>query len=192
MTAMESIALFCATAEGLPVAVGGLCLPEAGPELASRLRDAFLQVRLRDAGLYEVDRALAGALAAAGDERLLIAGCSADSGAPLAKGQRTGGILGCPRRAARSSDGEIETLPGGFSLCTHPGGPGLAALAGREETARVFRAVRGLASPSEEAVFALLSAEGIETALLVWDGTGPGTTGAVAAVSPGHLAFLRL
>jgi hypothetical protein len=96
---------------------------------------------------------------------------------------RTGGVLGSPRRAARSAENLLEDLGAGLWLYAAPGGPGLVCAGGREETlelmaeleAGLFTAAHSLAGM--RALYAYLLERGPDSFLGLSDGSGPGAEG---------------
>jgi len=182
--ALESVAVKLVTREGLLLAIGGICLPGTSTYWGER----FLQLtslRITVGDIYTIDNTLARAIQNIADESLLIAGCSLDAGVELAQGERTGGVLGCPRQVICSAFDACEILPEGFSMYTAAGGPGLAALADLTTTERVAMALRSLGTAaSGKAILDCIHKAGIDTFLLVWDGSGSDAYGCLAAASP--------
>lgn len=180
----ESVAVKVITGEGFPMAVGGICLPGTGTYWAERFR-RLASLCISDMDIYSIDYALARAIQGIAGESLLIAGCSLNAGIELTHGESTGGVLGCPREAICSAPGACESLPKGFSMYTAAGGPGLAALADQATTERAAMAVRTLEGAwTGRKIMDCMCNAGIDTYLLVFDGTGLGAHGCVAAASP--------
>lgn len=190
--AFESIVVKVITEEGFPMAVGGICLPGTGTYWEERFRQ-LASLCISNMDIFNIDYALARAIQNIADESLLIAGCSLKAGIELAYGESTGGVLGCPREAICSAPGACEPLPKGFSMYTTAGGPGLAALADQAETERAAVAVRALEGAiTGEKIMDCMRNAGIDTYLLVFDGTGLGTHGCVVAASPGKSTVVFL
>jgi hypothetical protein len=191
---LESVAIKLMTEEGFPMAVGGICLPGTANYWEERLRE-LASLRVSGGDIYKVDDTLARAIRNIADETLLIAGCSLDARVGLTLGESTGGVLGCPRDTISSAPDSCEMLPEGFSMYTVAGGPGLAALADTATTERAAMAVQALGSvASGEAILDCIRIAGIDTFLLVSDGSGPEAHGCLAVASPGKsttIIFLR-
>jgi hypothetical protein len=185
--AMESVAIKLVTAQGFPMAVGGICVQGTGAYWAERfLQLASLHIPAGD--IHAIDYALARAIQHIANESLLIAGCSLDVGSKfgLRSGESTGGVLGCPRDEICSSPVACETLPEGFSLYTAAGGPGLAALADPATTERAVMAVKELGKGAPgQAIMECIRQAGIEVFLFINDGSGSDPDGCLAAASPG-------
>jgi hypothetical protein len=178
---VESVALKLVTAEGYPMAVGGLCLLGTG----ERWKKSFLtlaSLRLHGENPYTIDYIVAKALHTIADDSLLIAGCSVRVDVDLPWGERTGGVLGYPGDRICSAANTCETLPGGFSMYTTAGGPGLAALADPITTENVATALKTSEhTMSGKMILNYLCAFGIEIFLLVCDGSGPDARACLAA-----------
>ncbi len=174
------------------MAVGGICLPGTAAYWEERLRE-LASLRVSGGDIYKVDDILARAIRNIADESLLIAGCSLDARVGLTLGESTGGVLGCPRNAISSAPGSCEILPEGFSMYTSAGGPGLAALADTVTTERAAIAVQALGNvASGEAILDCLRIAGIDTFLLVSDGSGPEAYGCLAVAIPGKSTSIFL
>jgi hypothetical protein len=189
---LESVAIKLFTGEGFPMAVGGICRPGTGAYWAERFQ-MLASLRVSGGDIYTVDNTIARALKNIADESLLIAGCSVDAGIELTQGESTGGVLGCPREPICSAPDAGETLPEGFSLYTAAGGPGLAALADQVTTERAAMAVKVLGNKARgKAIPDCMHSYGIDSFLLVMDGSGPGIHGCLAAGSPGKATVIFL
>ncbi len=191
-TTYESVAVRLATEEGIPMAVGGICRFGAGAYWRERFL-ALKTLRMSGDDLYTIDYNLACAIQALAEDSLLIAGGTLNTMADLSLGESTGGVLGSPRETIGSSPNTSEKLPEGFSLYTVPGGPGLAALADEAATMRAAMAVKALGKNlSNAAILNCMRAEGIDTFLLVFDGSGPQAIGLLVAGSRGKTEAISL
>ncbi|MDR1731678.1 MAG: hypothetical protein LBR61_06240 [Synergistaceae bacterium] len=91
----------------------------------------------------------------------------------------TGGVLGNPNREGRSSEGTTEDIGNGFSMFSHPGGPGVV-IRGDAETleplARMsFNGLKG--GKKAEIAEAVLRENAVEVYMILTDGTGPDAEG---------------
>lgn len=105
-----------------------------------------------------------------------------------------GGIIGDPGTTLSSASGTVEPLGNGLHLAAHPGGPGLVVAAGREIAAGVLAGLPpGASGPAAmDRLAAALGNEGIELALAVADGTGPGQQGFALALEAGSVSTRTL
>ena len=165
----EEFAVKIVTRQGYRLAAGGICL--AGFSTAwEHTFNALADLVIEEHTLLGIDDCLARALTALGDETLILAGASLNAG-DLPEG-RTGGVLGSPRETIQSADGSCDDLPDGFSLWAAPGGPGLAA--------------RGT---EEQMLYRKLLENGLDTGLLVLDGTGRDAHGFFMAFANGAMKY---
>lgn len=97
--------------------------------------------------------------------------------ADIPDGVTTGGILGDPNETPESSEDESEELRDGFSMMTLAGSPGLCADADTDTVNTLLCLIKKLKEGGRltiEALDDLFNSFNIETALLVFDGTGTG------------------
>ncbi len=184
MRSYDIFALKLITSQGYPLAIGGICRGTPG-ELWEKRFKKITSLHLPYKDIYGVDLAIAKAIQEIGScQSLLIAGCSLDVGASIAKGNSTGGVIGCPWQPIASSQGDCEILPCGFSLYTEPGGPGFAALADPAKTKDTVIAIKNLGCfASNEEIINCINFKGINTYLLVFDGSGSDTQGRLIAAN---------
>ena len=193
MKQYEAFAVGLVTNQGYPLAVGGICLPG----YAAAWRWKFSQLAdlvIEDHSLYGIDCTLADALTNLSDESLLIVGASLDTGDSFGIEERTGGVLGSPQRKAQSAERDVDELPNGFQLWTAPGGPGIA-VQGREADLETFLNNVGLLDgkhPEPLTVFRELKQVGLETGLLVLDGTGASASVFLMAFAAGKTEYVEL
>ena len=190
---MERLTLRLTTCEGYGLVLCGICRRGTAQQWRQKLA-ALGDLCFPQKDLYEIDFVLASAMQQLSDPSLLLAGASLSVlDAALQPGESTGGVLGDPNAPIASSEDEIESLPRGFSLFTAPGGPGIAADCPPEALALLCQAIRQQPSLLEGPALAqLLRSHGARHALLVFDGTGPGIRGVVAAMDEAGCDVLLL
>lgn len=189
----ESVALQMITNEGYALAVGCICMRGTSGFWAERFQ-ILKKLKVAKDDIYNIDYVIARALQIISNESLLLAGCTLDTGSALAPEESTGGVLGCPRNDICSATGEREVLPDGFSMYSAPGGPGLVAQADPiivEHTARAIQ-MFGRDRADSRRILELLNSAGIDTCLLVCDGTGSQAQGCLAALSPAKQEIIYL
>lgn len=184
----ESFVVKLVTRQGYPLAAGGICLPGFAKRWRRRF-ELLTELRVGDHSLYGIDFALARALAELGNESLVLAGATVDTKDVFEAPERTGGVLGSPSEKIRSANGSCESLLEGFHLWAVPGGPGLAA-SGSEETLQGFAERTGLFENRQVApshIYRELKEAGLETGMLVYDGTGQNAHGFLMAFAGGTM-----
>lgn len=189
----EGIAVRLVTRQGYPLAAGGICLAGCGGIWRRRFA-RLSELSIEDHSLYGIDYALAAALEELGDETLVLAGAAVDTGDKFEEWERTGGVLGSPLEKIRSVAGSCDKLPGEFHLWAAPGGPGLAINGGEDCLRRVLERTglleNGPAEPLQ--VYQTLKEEGIETGMLVLDGTGRNAHGLLMAFAGEGMEYKTL
>lgn len=189
----ESVAVKMITDQGYALAVGCICLPGTSGFWAERFQ-ILKKLKIAKDDIYIIDYVLARALKIISNESLLLAGCTLDTGAALSPKESTGGVLGCPQNDICSAAGESEILPDGFSMYSAPGGPGLAAQADPITVEGTAKAIQMLGRDRADGrkILELLKSAGIDTCLLVCDGTGSQAQGCLAALSPAKQEIIYL
>lgn len=173
----EHVTLQLKTLEGCALAVGGICLPGTKEHWAQKLKQ-LQSLQFDGCDIYKTDVVIAEAIKTLSDQTLLVAGCTIDIGMELPDGVSTGGVLGSPLEGISSASEEAEFMPGGFSLYTVPGGPGIAAQASPEAVRRMGISLQKLEKRvPEKVLMQLLQDSGFEAGIVVYDGTGPGVCG---------------
>ena len=97
--------------------------------------------------------------------------------AEIPEGFTTGGILGDPEESPESSEDETEGLRDGFSMMTLSGSPGLCADAAPDTVEELLYIIKKLKDNGEltaASLEKLFDSFHINTALLIFDGTGSG------------------
>lgn len=185
----EEFAVKIVTRQGYRLAAGGICL--AGFSTAwEHTFNALADLVIEEHTLLGIDDCLARALTALGDETLILAGASLNAG-DLPEG-RTGGVLGSPRETIQSADGSCDDLPDGFSLWAAPGGPGLAARGTEEQIRRFLEGTNllgGVRRRGPQLLYRKLLENGLDTGLLVLDGTGRDAHGFFMAFANGAMKY---
>ena len=86
-------------------------------------------------------------------------------------------------------------LPDGFSLYTLPGGPGLAAIGSEETVKDTLEKIKAAADKGflqTEMIVKTLQEAGLNTALLVFDGTGAYANGYTGVLAAGKYQYASL
>ena len=172
------------------MAVGGICTAGFADVWRYKIQ-ALANLSVQDHSLFGIDYSLAAALSELGDETLVLAGASVNTGDVFGEEERTGGVLGSPRAEIRSADGTCDALQDGFHLWAEPGGPGLAAYGEEDTVKHALMQIRSLegSQRTPQRIEQVLRSNGLETGLLVFDGTGKHTHGFVMAFSDGTVKY---
>jgi hypothetical protein len=107
-------------------------------------------------------------------------------------GGPTGGLVGDPRRMPLEADGREEELGNGLACVARPGGPGLV-VQGKLEQARALTCewVADLSEGGNETILTRLAISarkmGIDQAMVVEDGCGPGKDCRIVVLSAGGI-----
>lgn len=186
----EGFAIKLVTKQGYQLAAGGICLAGFSAVWQHKF-EVLADIFIEEHTLLGIDYCLAKALSAIGDQTLLLAGASLDTGDVLEALERTGGVLGSPEEAIQSADGSCDELPDGFSLWAIPGGPGLAAHGTEEHIKCFFKDTDLLGSDQWEParIYQKLLENGLDTGLLVLDGTGRDAHGLCMAFANGVMKY---
>lgn len=191
---LECFAFQLKTKQGDSMGIGGLCRASKVHYWVKRLQ-VLQNLCVHNSDIVQVDRDLADALTALSDESLVVAGITLFAkNLELPDDIRTGGIIGCPNRSHSSADSTVEDLPEGFVQCAVPGGPGLAAQAPKETVEKALHYIQSdfTVSLPESKLLSILRSTGIQTGLLVYDGTGKQAPGCLLAFTENQSHYVRL
>lgn len=191
---LECFAFQLKTKQGDSIGVGGLCYAPKAQYWVERLQ-VLQNLRVHNSNIVQVDMDLADALTALSNESLVVAGITLFAkNLELPDGIRTGGVIGSPNCPSYSADSTVEDLPEGFVQCAMPGGPGLAAQASKAVVEKALHHIQSdfSVSSQESELLSILRSNGIQTGLLVYDGTGKQAPGCLLAFTENQSHFVRL
>lgn len=166
------------TENGKRLAAGCICEDWAYDACMRRLGQ-LSEYKAESRDLVGIDFELAESLSALLNHKSVIAaGASIRiEDAEIPEGFTTGGILGDPEEAPESSEDETEGLRDGFSMMTLSGSPGLCADAAPDTVEKLLYIIKRLKDDGEltaASLEELFDSFHINTALLIFDGTGSG------------------
>ena len=192
--AFACFALQLQTSQGYPLAAGGICRAPTAAMWEEKLA-SLAHLYLPQTDIYQIDYGLAKALERLGSESLVAVGATLwakDRIFPA--GVRTGGVIGRPGSSIASAAADCEELPDGFAEYALPGGPGLVAQGPKDVVEQALEQILAEASHGlgEAALLRILRAKGLETGLLVFDGTGQGAPGCLLAFAAGQSRWVSL
>ena len=187
------------TSQGWPLAAGGIFAPgdspearlasgaagaRAVPETAAEGWQAFCRglekLTIRRLDLYPIDYEMALLARELAGPGLLAAGLSLAIPPGIYDGPRTGGIIGAPREEIRSAEDDLEALTDDLFVCSFAGGPGFTVQGRREQAEKLALFIKA-ERPDGPGLLSAIHQAGIETFLIVCDGSGQGAKGYLAA-----------